>query len=361
MNFFRKLRLKKPDAKGYTLIELMIVTAVVGIITPAVTYLFVRMSQGMAADEMHTELSQLNANTMLRIRDRLLSNKHFFQQGNPFQALVQFSGAPAVLTGSQPATIQVTDSFSNASVVKADFGNQIFFAAGDSPTTIGTQAYYAPLTVKTNASIAVTYSSGQPATVTLDVYRFYYYYLTATNANALRNCASYRLVEWRSIQYADFYELSSITDSTLLRQVVSWVATAGSVTTGSPAITNAWDPTQTATASAFYTLTSGGTTAAVGTPTIAQADWSYMTHISSGILCNGFKYGISCNNPPFNNVPSVPLYGPTTMSLGGFEVGFAGNTSGRQVFIRSLLLAQGAAPQVIYNDMTSVDTIRDVW
>jgi prepilin-type N-terminal cleavage/methylation domain-containing protein len=365
MKFFRRPKFLKMSQKGWSLVELMIVVAVMGIITPALISLFLKLSQGMAADEMRLQLQSTNSNTLLRIRDRLLANRHFFQpDGEPFMnRVVLGAGAPATLVGSKPATFQTNSSFSPGTSTSASFGNCLFMAVYDSSTVVGTQNYYAPLTVKTGA-IPVTYSNGAPATLVMDVYRFYYYYLSATGAKNFTSPANfntYRLVEWRSVQFADFYEISDIQDPNLQIQVVKWLATAGTAATGSQAITLAWDPTQSVVTSAFYTLNSAGVTAAVSGQTIPQSDWTYMTHMSPGIMSNGFKYGVASNSPPWNYVPAVPLYGLAASNLGGFEVGLEGNSLGEQVLLRCLLVAQGSAPKIIYNDMTSVDTIRDVW
>ncbi|HET9870606.1 MAG TPA: type II secretion system protein, partial [bacterium] len=362
--------------RGWTLIELMIVTALIGIITPAMTYLFMRMSQGMAADEMRLQLQKMNTNTTLRIRDRLLANKHLYQNdafGPSFVAQLKFGAtAPPTLAGSLLPVIQTNTSLAPGYGAATAVGNSLLLAVNDDTATMSGTIYYAPLTVQgTN----ITWSTpvipaptpqptAVPATITIDVYRFYYYYLTATNPRPIPNVNTYRLVEWQSVPFADFHEISAIPDPALMKQVVSWIASANSVTTGSAAITLGYDPSASAVTNAFFRLTSGGVTAAITSPSqqILQAGWTYMTHASSGILSSGFGYGIAPNSPPWDYVPTVPQYGTASGNFpSGFEVAVDGPEEGRQVLMRILAVGKGGSPLAIYNDMTTVNPVRDSW
>jgi hypothetical protein len=355
---------------------MMLVTALIAIITPAMTYLFMRMQQGMAGDEMRLQLQQLNSNITLRIRDRLLANKHLFQNdgsGVSFVAQINFgTGDPVTLTGSKLPIIQNNTSLAPGFGAATAVGNSLLMAVNDTTVTLLGKGYYAPLTVDgTNITWSTpvptppaTAVPAQPATFTIDIYRFFYYYLTAVNPKAVPNATTYRMVEWESGQYADFHEIASIPDAVAMSKAVSWIATAGSVTANSAAITLAYDPTVSILSQAFYTLSSSGVTAAITSPAhqIKEAGWTYMTHVSSGILSGGFTYGIASNNPPWNNVPAVPAYGVISGAFpGGFEVSVDGPSEGRQVLMRLLTVAKGATPSVIYNDMSTVNAVRDSW
>jgi len=378
MNFRRWAHSIQKSQRGWTLIELMVVIAIMGMVTPGITLLYLKMTQGMAGDEMRGQLQTANTNTLLRIRDRLLSNRHFFfsdSSGTSFIADINFSStAPPVLTGSHPASLQAGSSFSPGTAVAADFGNCLFMGINDSTQTItfnsATTAFYAPLTV---AGTNITWSTPVPtpvgfsptpvpAMLTIDVYRFYYYYLTTTNPKSIANATTYRLVEWRSQQFADYYEISAIPDAALQKSVIAWIASSASVTTGSQPITLAWDPTQSAVTQAFYDLSAAGVATAAPSQKILESDWSYMTHVTSGILTTGFNYGVASNNPPWSNVPGVPLYATLSGAYpGGFEVGVEGPVDGREILIRSLLVAKGASISTVYNDMTTINAARDVW
>jgi type II secretory pathway pseudopilin PulG len=375
------------DEKGWTLVELMLVTALIAIITPAITYLFAKVSQGMAADEMHLQLQSLNEKTMLRLHEKLITGRHLFHadsSGVSYLGCVTrgmsantLSKYP-VLTGSQLPIVQPaagTGSFSPGLAVAADFGNSVLVGGYDTPQTFGTLIYNAPATAfyNTTANSYVTYGAsngGGPATQVIDLYRFTYYYLTSQNNKTPPGVPTYGLVEWQSVQYADANELGNISDSTLESNVINWLATPGNVSPNDPtyAITGAWDPTQAdpnsyATESAFYTLSGGNLNPAAWPVAIQEGYVTYLSYVSSGLLSNGFFYGISPNSSLWSNVPaSVPEYATASGSFpGGFEVGISGNAAGVQVMLRSLLVAKGSAPEVVWNDQTMVDNVRDVW
>ncbi len=376
------------NEKGFTLIELMIVTALIAIITPAITYLFSKVSQGMAADEMHLQLQALNEQTMLRMHEKLITGRHLFQNdssGASFLGAVT-AGMSAntlaqypILPGTKLATdfpASITTSFSPSTVVAPYFGNSILVGGYDTPQTFGTLIYNAPATAyyTTTGNSYVTYGAANgsgPATQIIDLYRFTYYYLTANNPRGLRNTASYGLVEWQSVQYADYNEINELLsiDPVLCSNVITWLETPGNVSPNDPtyAVTWAWDPTQyspapTSTTAGFYTF-SGGVASPVWPVAIQEGYVTYLTHVSSGLLSNGFFYGISPNSSIWQGVPkAVPEYANASGSFpGGFETGISGNAAGTEVMIRSLLVAQGAAPRVVWNDQTMVNNVRDVW
>jgi len=344
------------------------------------------MSQGMAADEMHNQLITLNEQTQLRLHERLAAGRHLCQNdisGNAFLTKVTAGlsstttaqypvlGGSQLAVGQPPAAAPTPSGFSPTNAIQADFGNCLLFGAYDGPQTFGNplKKYNAPATVY---GAGITYGVGGAATVVIDLYRFYYYYLTSKNDMAIRGVPTYRLVEWQSIQYADYNELNDISDSTLKQEVVNWLATPGNASPGnaSLAVTAAWDPTANdPTNLCFYSLSAATSTASPVNPvSITEAGVTALTRVSSGILSHGFQYGIAPNSGLFADCPAaVPQYavtgssGSATLFPGGFEVGIAGNSAGRQVLTRCLLVAKGAAPRVVWNDQTMVHNVRDVW
>ncbi len=353
----------------------MVVTALIAIITPSMTYLFTKVEQGMAADEMHTQLQKLNEATFLRVHDRLLTSRRFFQNDSSgvsfLGRMVRGASAPPTLVNSHLAKVQNNSgSFSPVTATSGDFGNSMFFVGYDTPTTINNLGYNAPVTVK-GGTVNYGASNGSgPATIIIDVYRFYYFYLTATSSpvSLVKGSFSlplYRLVEWRSVQFADFYQLDGMTDGTLKTNVVTWLATAANFP-GSAPVTLAWDHTQTDPALAFYSLDTAGNINFQGSQNINEASWANISKSSSGILTGGFNYGISGNVTGGGELPTevkVPMYAAANSPYpGGFEVGLSGGSGiGKQVLFRSLLLAKGGSPRVVLNDNTSIVNIRDVW
>jgi len=200
----------------------------------------------------------------------------------------------------------------------------------------------------------------------LDVYRFFFYYLTPTNAKALRDIPSYRLVEWQSVPYVDWQEIFGVynSDNTLGQAVINWVTKAGTTNIPGGPIATAYDPSQTDPTQSFIPLTNGSySTVPNASPTITQASWTYLTRISSGILSSGFNYGISSNSVTWKSAPAVvPLFTTASGSFpGGFEVGMIGNAGGLEVLTRSLVVAQGAVPRIVWNDQTMTHNTRDLW
>jgi len=364
--------------RGWTLVELMLVTALIGIIVPAITFLFTKVTQGMAGDEMHIQLMRLNNTTQLRLHERIASARHLFQgdsSGVDFlgpvtlgmsantQAAYPILGG-TLLAKTQPAPLNGLATFSPAAGADRNlFGNSILFAAYDSPQTLNNQAYVAPTTI---SGPAILYSDGVPVTLVVDLYRFYYYYLTDNNPKGMRGVSSYRLMEWQSIQYADFTQISAISDSVLQTAVITWLATPGKIDPAIPgyAIATAWDPSQVDPDLAFYDLHTDGTYTVTSPVVITESQALPLTRVTSGILSTGFGYGISPNTGSWVEAPPVrvPLYGTATGSFpGGFEVGISGTSAGRQVMTHFLLVAKGAAPRVAYNVSEMVHNIRDTW
>jgi type II secretory pathway pseudopilin PulG len=370
----------RSNEAGWTLIELMLTVALIGIITPAITFLFIKMTQGMAADEMRNQMVTLNESTLLRIHERLLSSRHMCQNdtsGTAYQAAV-VAGMTSltttnypILTGSLLPLSQPTTTFSPLGATKADFGNSLLFGAYDTSESLystwgGTPKvnYIAPVTV-TGATIKD--SNNNLYTMVIDVYRFYYYYLAAPIQAVNRPVTCYKLIEWQSIQYADYTELTGITDTTLQTNVRNFLLAPANFPSN-VAISNAWDPNQATPSTAFYTITGTAINLVGGaTPIITEAQCKPVTRISSGILSNGFTYGVCPNSSSVKSCPvTVPGFctAPASSAIkfpGGFETGISGSSQGMELLVRSVLFAKGASPLPIVNDSTIISNIRDVW
>jgi prepilin-type N-terminal cleavage/methylation domain-containing protein len=368
---------KKPGQRGWTIIELMMVVAIVGLITPALLILFSYCYQGMAAAEMHLSLKAMNEQIMLHLHERMNSNKHMFQNdttsgGLNFLPQIQFGSAPlpAPITLLPEKQSGTTITFSpKAGAVASEYGNCLFYAAADTPQTINGKVYTAPVTVT-----GVTDGSGKLVTLNLDVYRFYFDYLSTAGAlKKIPTMTSYWLIEWQSVQFVDAFELNDIfaADPTLGPNVVTWLTTGANFASGQP-LTLAWDPSQTqmaaaATVTAFYTLSGSAMSTSPNQSILAQ-NYTPLSCTNSGLI-SPFNYGISGNysnlagDPP---PPNVPMYAaaPSTLATafpGGFEVGLEGASGGMQVLIRSLLIAKGNSKGIIWDNETSVSSARDVW
>ncbi len=369
--------------KGQTMIELMIIVGIMGIITPAVILIFIKMRQGMAADEMHLRLQTLNEQTLSRIHERIIQSRHVFQgsvtsvssSGTSFaNAISILSTDPATLVGSQLASAQTiaTGSMSPAEgATRALFGDCLLMGCYDTSQTIyksgAATGYLAPVSI-TGAGVSqqvvnAGVTSNLPVTIVLDAYRFYYYYLSSTGVRQVKNATDYNLTEWQSIQFADYRELVDIPDANLQNEAASWL-TNPPVASGYKAITVAWDPDAEDPTQAFYSLSTAGIGSLLGSYKIPEAQpAAHLTQISSGILSNGFNYGVAGNTAGFAGSAAAPLYGTAAGAFpGGFEIGMSGSGTGLEILVRELLIASGATGTGgAFNDNTMITNARDVW
>ena len=366
--------------------ELMMTIALIAIITPAITFLFAKVSQGMAADEMHSAMQAGNQTMLNRIHVRMGGSKHFFfgdQSGVSFVSRLDFSTAPATVAGTTLPQLQApvsgvfSLSVSWSGFSRADVGNALLFAAYDTPETITKPVAHATPIIYLNSPMTVncagvTDQYGTTKTIIIDLYRFYYYYLTKTGVKNLYDGQDYNLIEWQSIRYADYFQIQDYGsaggggDNTLEANIMACLASQG--------ISIAYDPSQSDPSQAFVSF--GGAVGYGGSPgsavtltnyTILNETTTNLTRVTAGILTNGFRYGVSPNTINWKNCPvQIPLYA-TVMAAGtefpnGFEVATGGNSSGREVMIRSVWVAEGASnPRAVYNDINMVDYIRDIW
>ena len=383
---------------GWTLVELMITVALITVVGTVMTALYAKVSQGMASDEMHTELQQGNQAMLNRIRIRLGGSHHFLfadSSGVSYLSRITLTSAPATvvgmalsqpqtgLSGSSGTTLSLSPAF--AGFNKTYVGNALLFGAYDIPQTLSYPPGVTPpgsptpgtpsnLRIYTNVPMtvsggAVTDSSGSATTAVIDLYRFYLYYLTASNTRQLRDGTAYSLIEWQSIQLADYHEIADYNqDGVLQGNILAGLKAQG--------VTVAWDPTQADPSVAFVTFSSaafgtasGGVTALSANYNIPMETYTNVTKTPSGILTTGFRYGISPNANNWRVCPiQVPLFAPvTTVGLAfpnGFEVAAGNNPSARQIMIRSAWVAEGASsPKIgaVYNDINMVDEISDNW
>ncbi len=373
----------KLTSRGQTMIELMIIVGIMGVITPSVILIFIKMRQGMAADEMHLRLQTLNEQTLGRIHERIIQSRHVFQgsvtstnsSGTSFANAISIqSGDPATLVGSQMAIAQTiaTGSLSPAEgATPAFFGDCLLMGCYDTSQTIyksgAATAYLAPVSVSgagvSQQVVNAGVTSNLPVTVVLDAYRFYYYYLSTKGVRQVKNATDYNLTEWQSVQYADYRELADIPDTNLQTEAASWLANPPTAS-GYKAITVAWDPDAEDPTQAFYSLSSAGIGSVLTSYKILEAQPAVnLTQISSGILSGGFNYGVAGNTAGFVGSAAVPLYGTASgVFPGGFEIGMSGSGTGLEVLVRELLIASGATGTGgTWNDNTMVTNARDVW
>ena len=326
------------------MVELMMAVAIFGIVTPVIAMLLMQTTKSYTMYEASMQLRKTNQATLNRIYLRLGSCKRIFNNttaDNAFLAMADLSAAPAKLTGSALPTIQPvgTLAIGTTDFTSADVGNCLFFTNNDSMPTL----------------------LGGTSTVKVDVYRFNYYYLTSVNPKPLRAAETYRVVEWQSIQFADYDQVTAVPTTNNRQQNMAAALYA-------MGIQYAWDSNQTTATSAFYKFNSAGAISSAsggGSFTIPMYRNKVLTSMMTGVIIGGFNYGVSSNSSLWTTPAcpkTVPLYGVASGKFpGGFEVAITGASSGRSVLLRSVLVAQGSMNMIIADDLENVSMARDVW
>ena len=329
---------------GFTLVEIMVAIIVFALIIPGVVVLLMTVNKGFTAYEAANQLKKNNQETLNRIFIKLTGAKRIFQNNssdNAYLARIMLSSCPAVLPGSTLPTIEETGTLTpgTTSFIAASVGNSIFFANNDS-----TQILY---------NIADSGSSTH--TVYIDVYRFYYYYLTSEYPKPIYDKPSYALVEYRSQSYADYNQIQNISDTIKRKNTVSALCTNG--------ITFAWNVSATDVSTAFSTMSATGLIQPSPNHQIPETEHKILTNILTGITGGGYRYGISPNSSGWAKAPKiVPQYAVANNDFpGGFEVVVTGPSAGRKILIRSVLVAQGSMPNIIGDEQLIVCSARDLW
>jgi hypothetical protein len=317
---------------------MIMAVAIVGIITPMVLSLLMTVLKGFTGYEAAVQLRKNNQASINRIYLRLGSCKRMFENetvaANNYLTRISLTGYPTLLAGSKLPTISETGvlNIDSPTFVSANVGNSMFFVSNDSSSVLS-----------------------DTGTVRIDLFRFNYYYLTSDNPHPLYDRESYLLVEWRSIQYADYNGLVRITTAAVQQSAVKELVASG--------INYAWDSSAVATNAAFYNLTTGGAMVSVPAYTIENYKCTTLTSLLTGIVMGGYKYGISANSAGWAKAPkTVPKFATANVKFpGGFETAVVGHSSGRQVLMRTVLVAQGNMPSIIGDDILLITSVRDLW
>jgi len=364
-------RSKRLRQGGFTLMELLLAITIFLIVTPAVVNFFFKVTQGFSADEARSLLKKNQQDTLAGFYQTITSSKRILE-GNTGVSMLSYldmTGCPATLTGSQFPDIMPLGSLdlTSASYAATSVGNCLMLIASDGKILCK----------------GVTNGASLPVTVQLDSYRFYFYYLTAQNGKNLRgtgaNVVTPLMVEWRSVPLVDNSEISAFFgDSTLTKNLIAKLRVPDPLPWPTPAATPvsmAVDTSAAAVTQMFY-LMSATTLTLVPTTTLTASTFGIgtsaskafqVTHMTSGLMGKTFRYGVLPNDNSPSFVPGkarVPLYAPAASAApfpSGFEVVVAGPAVGRQVLIRSAVVAQGYFPGLIIDDKTQVLNCKDIW
>jgi hypothetical protein len=323
----------------------MMAVIILGIITPGLVMLMSSLTKGFTGYEAAVNLREVNQKSLNKIYLRLGSNKRLFENNaNDIGYLnkISLAGNPSLMAGSLLPTIQDAGTLTTGTTnfIPANVGNSLFFANNDSSLQV------------LNSTQAIVTTTN---TVRVDLFRFNYYYLTV-NPKPIYDSTCYQLVEWRSVQYADYNQLMNITNTTRRANAIKALYNAN--------IRYAWDTDDFNASSAFYTFTlANGTMSVSAAHILPQYKCTVLTNIITGIVIGGYRYGISANSAGWATAPkSVPIYATAAGAFpGGFEVAIVGSSSGREILLRSVLVAQGTMRGIAADDMQVIASARDLW
>jgi prepilin-type N-terminal cleavage/methylation domain-containing protein len=343
MKILSFIKIKPDNEKGMTLVEVIMAVAIFSIVLPLVSVFLMKITTGFAMYDMRSELRRVNQQTNNRIYLRLTACKRIFETatgGAAYLGKLTLTGCPAVITGSVLPVIQETGSMvlGDPDFVASSVGNSLFFAVNDvTPILTG-----------------IVDSHAVSGTVRIDTYRFYYYYLTQIAAKSIDGKISPKLTEWQSGLYADYNQISNISDATKKANTINALIAQG--------ITYAWDTTQTGISTTFYSL-SGGAATLVASHSIVKAGYTNLTSMVNGSMGSNYSYGYSPNSSGLTSPPKkVPIYATENgLFPGGFEVMITKQSAGRMVLIRTVLVSKESTHSTVGDELTNVTCTRDLW
>jgi len=263
------------SARGFTMVELLISATIMTTLVLLITPLFNVATQGFTSQDAGLNLKSSSQNAINHIGNMLTESKRLFQNTtNDLNYLnrVQMTGVPPVLSGSQLPLIEETGSLSpgTTTFTAGSVGNSLFFASFNGPL-----------------DLVVTDSTASTSTIRIDVYHFNYYFLAPDYTKSIAGLAQQDLWEWKSINYADYDEITAVTDATKLTNTVIGIYNSG--------IQFAWDPSSTTVSSAFYSLNSAGVITQVPSHQLAQSSASKLINLTKVTAGGGYRYGVSPN------------------------------------------------------------------
>jgi hypothetical protein len=331
---------------GLTIIELIISTAILAIAVPTMITILNTVIQGFTGYEATQQLRRTNQKSLNSIAIHLDECKRIFSNDDAgvwYLQQIPSATLPAPVASKSKLPIIHENGTLSGVIVSTTVGNSLFFATTDEHVLAS----------------GITTRGGTTRSVKIRTYRFNYYYLTQNNPRSPLSTTACRLAQWRSIQYADYTQITALaeSDSVAAANTVGYLAGHG--------ISRAWD-TRASTAPAIYLLSADGTTSSYSGSLEPAGDPDneprVLTVMMQGIMGGGFRYGISPNSASWSKAPKiVPRYAAINQNFpGGFEVIIVGPPSARCVLIRSVLVAQGSMSHVIGDDLSVTRTVTDL-
>lgn len=379
--FDQKMKMPLRYSKGITLVELMIASAILAMITALVVSLIFNASKNQSMITVQTNLKNGSEMALYRLGKEMAQAIKVFDQGAGIGAT--FRANLALDTTKYPSMSEVwlptiRDQGVEAPTITCTTDPDHFFWG----PSVGNSLFFAEMTSVVSFPSSVVATNKQR---TINVYRFDYYYINEPAStdgtqpfldywHSTRVRKALRLIEWRSVLYADYDQLNDyLTSTDLDKNGTNLTLTAGEKTAvintlANQGVTRAWKRDYATTATyyqAFYAISAG--------PTLTQKTSGYqieraisenalrLTNTNQGIYSIAYNtkttpqsdaYFFPIDNrvpyfftktpsPNCSTITPTPAPDPATMGTittdnfpRGFEVMIIGPSTGRQVLVR---------------------------
>ncbi len=345
MTVASKLSADAGPNRGYSLTEVVVAAALIGLLFLGFTPIFNLARRAMVGNEAKTALKSLSESVTTRIDGNLREARRVYVRRitnwpanspatvvDDYSAFVDLTGCPPAISGSQMHTRASTETV----------GNVLFFAK-----------QLPPLQVVTGST-----------TTAVGVLVFYYYYVSISpGGRAFGNGLERHLYEWKSVPYLEWGQLTRIADAGIQAAVIEALRLQGGW--------RAYDVSQPLLDNAFYNLTGGGTLTVDPGHHIQRAAVTPLTTGINGRTLSGFSISVSPNTADlpggtFKYVVPTTTFGTNWVgnSPSGFEVTNNGQNKSRGATllrVRLVLLAQGPFDPFITREGVIASTVQDVW
>lgn len=356
---------KSIAAQGFSFLEMLASLAIFSIIILAVGPLLRQSMRGYNTFEIATALNNSGQKVLQEIRLDLSNCKKIFGRNTLDLSYVsniqqQLGGElpPAIVNTTSPEKWIGSISPNTDSWVKpldrTVVGNCLLLTTFDEPQ-----------------EILVVNDDGNVDTVRVDTYRFVYYYLGHVSGRKIVDEARRNLYVFRSEIYADYSQVydSSEYGTTVTTQVNTYLL--------GKSIRYAWNPYLSANA-AFFTYAPDGLgynqIVSDGGHNIKRRSGKAAIEIQAGSGGGGsFIYGVAPNSntdPKVHYKHPVPLLAIAGGTVNqdfkfgsypsGFEIVIAGVKMYRQIFVRLVLVADGAIPGPMMREHILLTTVNDM-
>jgi hypothetical protein len=346
---------------GTSLVEIMMVMALMALVA-VLFYPVINVSQsGSVNFEANFQMRNAGQVCLQKMSHALVQCKRLFgnnagdltflnpdASGKPLN--LDLGGLPPPIVESRLPVKEADQS--PATAAKASVGNSLFLASLNRSQDLN--------------PIAIT---GSPSEVTVDIYRFYYYYVGAVGGHDIGGKSKRTLWRWESVDYADYGQLIAITDLAKSTNTVAILMALG--------VNYAWDHSQLASSQSFYKfnpniLTMDGidVTFAVAAPpepahALKKKSGESMISVLTAITGSGYAYGVSPNSSAQwitkHKVPQFTDPSPSGEFPSGFEALVTGYPSNRQVLIRLVLAAKVGSHNLQSYEQVQITAVRDIW